>query len=1258
MEAVQLLGGSCFSHGPYTFYKGVRLANGLALKLGSFFLTKLWNDADLVCIGELQLLWIDNRGPNTPLASLRLYFLPENTPEGRKDTHGEDEVLSISEKVVIRVHDLATCLSPELEWTYGRSNVLPPTPPSSLDASPLHPQTLTNPGLDFSDVERHLKDLESNTLLTRRSSGNDLLTQNSRNQPKVVVLSYARYCRYRALIRRLEGSESKWASTEMAAALGGFFASNDTKILFCRDTFDYPDLETHEMLCNHLAPKLKGRPRRKRKKRDVSPAGESSNESEASVASSATASTFKGLNTSSTIECRTRPPSRSSNASTPVKKEKKIGVEEKRFVAEIHQFMTARKTPLGKMPLLGYKQIDLYMFYTTVQELGGYDKVSANRLWKSIYDSLGGNIGSTSAATITRKHYEKLLLPYERSKKGLDDEDIKTNNGGRLSKTPSFEASDDYPDVKRECLSPGATSEAQNLTTEKLSPSHMVAPDTTNKSRNETGKSSSLRSVRVKSERLKSLNTMIAGTQQQQSVPNSPTSLTAISSSSTSSPTSNSPISTTPALERQLNSPLVSNQVIPSSSPPGLPVNASVTPTAATLTPLPEKDLKEMKLDSKGKENIPLYEKDKPRSPELVDLENDAEPSVRDKIIVPIVPNFKKRKLEILREGGLDITTVDNDIRPSVIQPTTVVTTLNTSMATSATASVTSPTNLWSDKAGEKSFMPPTNAIIPKLINVTVTPDISHILPLEAEQRHQQRQQQHSPKFPPSQPPISKSPTNRVINVGSPHNSSLLQLYADANVPAPHSISAQLTQRFGAESVTTANGRPVPPPKVTQGISIFGNSCLSRRVYGNPNEVVEKTSHSSLNMLNSSPIGSPIMYQGPSTSNRSSPRPADVLDLSRKTSSQSIQQPELSRANLEIVKVPVIPRPKPLNLEISSLRKEREGTSPKLSQAPISGTPHTLAGLDSRSKSQFITGKAVPSTRTTYTDPLLEARTMVSSNLEITLVSPRKSANNKYPEQNNYSTKNPVSNPPQQVLTQNSSAQRANGKLPIRVLSSESLTNSYQSRKLSGSSNSLNNSNSGNNVNQRSMPHQQHPVVIPNIPNLSHLSGASNYNKKNPESVNYAPSGDKRKSDNKDNHYKNDVEKKIRDDMHSLATKQQNRETEARRHSAPVMPNYMSFPPTANPYLHQLASNIMTPNMLPPNQTAAAVAAAGKFLPILDPMSYPYFNGLLPGPHLPPSTNLMPFLPPEMTAYYKHMLADTSQQRSGGVHQPTPPTSK
>lgn len=39
--------------------------------------------------------------------------------------------------------------------------------------------------------------------------------------------------------------------------------------------------------------------------------------------------------------------------------------------------------------------------------LGGYDSVSAGRLWKTIYDDIGGNTGSTSAATITRRHYEK-----------------------------------------------------------------------------------------------------------------------------------------------------------------------------------------------------------------------------------------------------------------------------------------------------------------------------------------------------------------------------------------------------------------------------------------------------------------------------------------------------------------------------------------------------------------------------------------------------------------------------------------------------------------------------------------------------------------------------------------------------------------------------------------------------------------------------------------------------------------------------------
>lgn len=87
---LQLVGGPCGHHGPYTFYKAFKYSkNGSQriISLCEFFFVKLWSDSDLVCIGELQLLWVDKNSEQM-LASLRLYFLPENTPEGRMD-HGE-----------------------------------------------------------------------------------------------------------------------------------------------------------------------------------------------------------------------------------------------------------------------------------------------------------------------------------------------------------------------------------------------------------------------------------------------------------------------------------------------------------------------------------------------------------------------------------------------------------------------------------------------------------------------------------------------------------------------------------------------------------------------------------------------------------------------------------------------------------------------------------------------------------------------------------------------------------------------------------------------------------------------------------------------------------------------------------------------------------------------------------------------------------------------------------------------------------------
>ncbi len=58
------------------------------LSLGEFFYVKILKDAP-ICIGELQLLWQDKNHEDLLLSSVRLYYLPENTPEGRLAKHGK-----------------------------------------------------------------------------------------------------------------------------------------------------------------------------------------------------------------------------------------------------------------------------------------------------------------------------------------------------------------------------------------------------------------------------------------------------------------------------------------------------------------------------------------------------------------------------------------------------------------------------------------------------------------------------------------------------------------------------------------------------------------------------------------------------------------------------------------------------------------------------------------------------------------------------------------------------------------------------------------------------------------------------------------------------------------------------------------------------------------------------------------------------------------------------------------------------------------
>uniref|UniRef100_A0A8C9T6X7 ARID domain-containing protein n=1 Tax=Scleropages formosus TaxID=113540 RepID=A0A8C9T6X7_SCLFO len=99
-------------------------------------------------------------------------------------------------------------------------------------------------------------------------------------------------------------------------------------------------------------------------------------------------------------------------------------LNEENFLKELYLFMRNRDTPIERIPHLGFKQIDLFLMYKTVQKLGGYSQVTAHQLWKQVYNELGGNPRSTSAATCTRRHYEKLILPFEWHLRGKDDKDL------------------------------------------------------------------------------------------------------------------------------------------------------------------------------------------------------------------------------------------------------------------------------------------------------------------------------------------------------------------------------------------------------------------------------------------------------------------------------------------------------------------------------------------------------------------------------------------------------------------------------------------------------------------------------------------------------------------------------------------------------------------------------------------------------------------------------------------------------------------
>eukprot|EP00854_Cymbomonas_tetramitiformis_P011524 gene11524-13619_t len=70
-------------------------------------------------------------------------------------------------------------------------------------------------------------------------------------------------------------------------------------------------------------------------------------------------------------------------------------------------------TPLGRVPQVAGKELDLHVLYTQVTEKGGLDEVIKEKRWKEISSAFNFPATCTSGSFTLRKYYAKLLHDYE-----------------------------------------------------------------------------------------------------------------------------------------------------------------------------------------------------------------------------------------------------------------------------------------------------------------------------------------------------------------------------------------------------------------------------------------------------------------------------------------------------------------------------------------------------------------------------------------------------------------------------------------------------------------------------------------------------------------------------------------------------------------------------------------------------------------------------------------------------------------------------
>lgn len=98
-----------------------------------------------------------------------------------------------------------------------------------------------------------------------------------------------------------------------------------------------------------------------------------------------------------------------SNTNTTIQDDDDIeSSEETEFIQKLIGFHEAQDSQIPKVFWIGLKRVNLLQIYQKVRKMGGYELVTERKMWKYLFGVDGGY------NTISRKKYERALLPYER----------------------------------------------------------------------------------------------------------------------------------------------------------------------------------------------------------------------------------------------------------------------------------------------------------------------------------------------------------------------------------------------------------------------------------------------------------------------------------------------------------------------------------------------------------------------------------------------------------------------------------------------------------------------------------------------------------------------------------------------------------------------------------------------------------------------------------------------------------------------------